>query len=135
MEEEKKEPFFKRYTIEEGMQEYQRIEEKIEEALAEKVPLDFKKIYLLLEGPRFKELLYLGFTIGKQLNSKLLLITEKTKETEEEANNLSKSMNVDFEFFPEKLDEIEIKEKSIFIVPREIFKEVEKKLKNPILLV
>jgi hypothetical protein len=146
MEEEKKEsePFFKKYTIEQGTQEYEKLEGKFEEAFSEieKIqPIDFKKIYLILpEGSKLKKKLMLwGFNLAKQCNSKVHLIAKRTKPIEEEISNLSKAMNVEFEFVAGRIDNImsEIeKERNIVVISREMAEGIEKEESDiPILIV
>jgi len=145
MEEEKKEsePIFKKFTREQGVQEYEKFEGKFEEAFAEleKIPqIDFRKIYLILPGgSKNKRLIIWGFSIAKQCNSKVQVVAKKTKSLEEEINKVSKAMNVEFEFVAGKIEDITStieNEKSIVIMPKEIAKGIEREeLDNPILIV
>ena len=145
MEEEKKEPepIFKKYTIEQGEKEYEKLEGKFEEAFAEleKIPqIDFSKIYLILpESSEKKKLILWAFSIAKQCNSKVYVVAKKTKSIEQEIDNISKAMNVEFQLITGWIDDIisEIeKEKNIVIMPKEIVEDIKKKeLDNPILIV
>ena len=143
MGEEKKEPIFKKYTIEQGTKEYEKLEEKFTEVFAEleKFPLiDFKRIYLIIpENCEAKKLIKWGFSVAKQSNSKVCIAAKKVKSLEGEIDNVSKAMNVEFEFTGEKIEDViddAVKEKNIVIIPREIVKLVEKKeLDTPFLIV
>jgi len=133
----------KKVIGEQGVQEYEKLEGKFEEAFAklEKIPqIDFRKIYLILPGgSKNKRLIIWGFSIAKQCNSKVQVVTKKTKSLEEEINKVSKAMNVEFEFVAGKIEDIIStieNEKSIVIMPKEIAKGIEREeLDNPILIV
>jgi len=141
----KEKPNILKTTVEHAMSEYEEEVEKLEEFFfeLEKIkPIDFQEVYIFLplKSRRKRKALLWGFSLARRCNSRVCVVTEKTKKIEDVLNKVSRAMGVSFEIVSRDVQEVLKKiepERNIVIIPKDMIEEIkgEEKHRGPVVMV